>query len=127
MIDRISRSVIVWRLSNTLDGSFCLEMQEEALRSGKPEVWNTNQGVQFTAASGVGGGSPSGEMVGGILSGGSIPLCAAVPDLEEHPHRPASAIIIIGDRRAEVITEHDEPGSSVILKERVAKNPCCLV
>lgn len=51
-------------------------------------------------------------MVGGTLSGGSIPLCAAVPDLEEHPHRPASAIIIIGDRRAEVITEHDEPRST---------------
>jgi putative transposase len=50
VIDWYSRYVIAWRLSNTLDGSFCLEMLEEALRSGKPEVFNTGQGVQFTAA-----------------------------------------------------------------------------
>lgn len=49
VIDWFSRHVIAWRLSNTLDGSFCLEMLEEALRSGKPEVFNTDQGVQFTA------------------------------------------------------------------------------
>jgi putative transposase len=50
VIDWFSRYVIAWRLSNTLDGSFCLEVLEEALRSGKPEVFNTDQGVQFTAA-----------------------------------------------------------------------------
>jgi putative transposase len=49
VIDWFSRYVIAWRLSNTLDGAFCLEMLEEALRSGKPEVFNTDQGVQFTA------------------------------------------------------------------------------
>jgi putative transposase len=49
VIDWFSRYVVAWRLSNTLDGSFCLEMLEEALRSGKPEVFNTDQGVQFTA------------------------------------------------------------------------------
>jgi putative transposase len=49
VIDWYSRYVIGWRLSNTLDGSFCLEMLEDALRSGKPEVFNTDQGVQFTA------------------------------------------------------------------------------
>jgi putative transposase len=49
IIDWYSRYVIAWRLSNTLDGSFCLEMLEEALRWGKPEVFNTDQGVQFTA------------------------------------------------------------------------------
>jgi putative transposase len=41
--------VIAWRLSNTLDGSFCQEMLEEALRQGRPEIFNTDQGVQFTA------------------------------------------------------------------------------
>ena len=41
--------MIAWRLSNTLDGAFCLEMLEEALGHGKPEVFNTDQGVQFTA------------------------------------------------------------------------------
>jgi putative transposase len=50
VIDWFSRYVIAWRLSNTLDGGFCLEMLEDALRAGKPEVFNTDQGVQFTAA-----------------------------------------------------------------------------
>jgi putative transposase len=49
VIDWFSRYVIAWRLSNTLDGSFCLEMLDEALRGGRPEVFNTDQGVQFTA------------------------------------------------------------------------------
>jgi putative transposase len=49
VIDWYSRYVISWRLSNTLDGGFCLEMLEEALRSGSPEVFNTDQGAQFTA------------------------------------------------------------------------------
>ena len=48
-IDWYSRYVLAWRLSNTLDGSFCLDMLEEALSKGKPEVFNTDQGVQFTA------------------------------------------------------------------------------
>ena len=50
VIDWYSRYVLAWRLSNTLDGSFCLEMLEEALRGGRPEIFNTDQGVQFTAA-----------------------------------------------------------------------------
>jgi putative transposase len=49
VIDWYSRYVIAWRLSNTLDGSFCTEMLEEALRGGRPEVFNTDQGAQFTA------------------------------------------------------------------------------
>jgi putative transposase len=49
ILDWFSRSVVAWRLSNSLDGSFCLEMLEEALRRGRPEVFNTDQGVQFTA------------------------------------------------------------------------------
>ncbi len=49
ILDWYSRYVIAWRLSNTLDGSFCLEMLEEALRHGRPKIFNTDQGVQFTA------------------------------------------------------------------------------
>jgi putative transposase len=49
IIDWYSRFVVAWRLSNTLDGSFCLEMLEEGLSRGRPEVFNTDQGVQFTA------------------------------------------------------------------------------
>jgi putative transposase len=49
VIDWYSRYVLSWRLSNTLEGSFCLEALEEALRWGKPEIFNTDQGVQYTA------------------------------------------------------------------------------
>ncbi len=54
IIDWYNRYVISWRLSNTLDGSFCLEMLEEALGQGRPEVFNTDQGVQFPAAAWTG-------------------------------------------------------------------------
>jgi putative transposase len=50
VIDWFSRHVLSWRLSNTLDGEFCVEMLEEALSGGRPEVFNTDQGVQFTAS-----------------------------------------------------------------------------
>ena len=49
VLDWFSRYVIAWRLSNTMDGSFCLEMLDEALSRGRPDVFNTDQGVQFTA------------------------------------------------------------------------------
>lgn len=48
-IDWFSRFVVAWRLSNTLDGAFCRDMLAEALGRGRPEVFNTDQGVQFTA------------------------------------------------------------------------------
>lgn len=48
-IDWFSRFVVSWKLSNTLDGAFCQEMLEESLSRGTPEVFNTDQGVQFTA------------------------------------------------------------------------------
>ena len=47
VIDWYSRYVLSWRLSNSLDGRFCLETLEEALRGGKPEIFNTDQGVQY--------------------------------------------------------------------------------
>lgn len=49
VIDWYSRFVVSWRLSNTLEGTFCLEMLDEALGRGRPEVFNTDQGSQFTA------------------------------------------------------------------------------
>lgn len=48
-IDWYSRFVVAWRLSNTLDGAFCRAMLDEALDRGRPAVFNTDQGVQFTA------------------------------------------------------------------------------
>lgn len=51
VIDWASRAVLSWRLSNTLDGSFCVAALEDALaRYGRPEIFNTDQGSQFTAA-----------------------------------------------------------------------------
>ena len=49
IIDWYSRYVLSWRLSNTLDAGFCIEALEEALRKGKPEIFNTDQGAQFTS------------------------------------------------------------------------------
>jgi putative transposase len=50
IMDWVSRAVLAWRLSNTIDTSFCLEALEEALaRFGKPEIFNTDQGSQFTS------------------------------------------------------------------------------
>jgi len=49
VIDWYSRVVLSWRLSNTMDKTFCVEALQEALdRYGKPEIFNTDQGVQFT-------------------------------------------------------------------------------
>jgi len=49
VIDWFSRYVLSWALSITLDGSFCLEALETALRGGRPEIFNTDQGAQFTS------------------------------------------------------------------------------
>lgn len=50
VVDWFSRKVLAWRVSITLDTAFCLEAVEEALaRYGKPEIFNTDQGSQFTS------------------------------------------------------------------------------
>jgi putative transposase len=49
VIDWFSRYVLSWRLSNTLEGRFCLEALDEALSMGRPEIFNTDRGSQFTA------------------------------------------------------------------------------
>jgi putative transposase len=51
IIDWASRAVLSWRLSNTMDTSFCLAALDDALaRFGRPEIFNTDQGSQFTSA-----------------------------------------------------------------------------
>jgi len=49
IIDWHSRCVLAWRLSNTMDVHFCLDALEKALNKGTPEVFNTDQGSQFTS------------------------------------------------------------------------------
>jgi putative transposase len=51
VMDWASRAVLAWRLSNTMDVGFCISALEEALaRFGRPEIFNTDQGSQFTSA-----------------------------------------------------------------------------
>jgi len=50
VVDWYSRRVLSWRVSNTLEAGFCVDCLEEALRGhGKPEIFNTDQGSQFTS------------------------------------------------------------------------------
>ncbi len=49
IIDWHSRYVLAWRLSNSLESSFCVDVLEEALSQRRPEIFNTDQGVQFTS------------------------------------------------------------------------------
>ena len=53
-MDWYSRNVLAWRLSNTLEGSFCLEALNEALSRSRPEIFNSDQGGQFPAAAFIG-------------------------------------------------------------------------
>jgi putative transposase len=51
ILDWHSRRVLSWRLSNTLDTDFCIDALEEALKGhATPQIVNTDQGAQFTAA-----------------------------------------------------------------------------
>jgi transposase InsO family protein len=51
IMDWATRKILTWRLSNTLDVSFCVEALEEAIALyGKPEIMNTDQGRQYTGA-----------------------------------------------------------------------------
>ena len=53
--DVYSRKVLSWRVSNTMDTSFCVEALEEAIaRHGVPEILNTDQGSQFTSSKFIG-------------------------------------------------------------------------
>jgi putative transposase len=49
ILDWHSRHVLSWELSTTLDKGFCLEALRRALRHSRPEIFNTDQGGQFTS------------------------------------------------------------------------------
>ena len=52
IIDWYSRKVLSWRISNSMEAVFCVDCLEEALRAyGKPEIFNSDQGSQFTSTS----------------------------------------------------------------------------
>ncbi len=51
VMDWFSRRVLAWRISITMEADFCVEVLQEAIaRHGRPEIFNTDQGVQFTSA-----------------------------------------------------------------------------
>ncbi|MCO6044975.1 IS3 family transposase [Aeoliella sp. ICT_H6.2] len=50
VLDWFSRKVLSWRLSNTMDGRFCMEALDDALTQSAPEIFNTDQGSQFTSS-----------------------------------------------------------------------------
>lgn len=55
IMDWYSRKILAWRLSNTLDTAFCIDALEEALdRYGKPDIFNSDQGVQYTSKDFIG-------------------------------------------------------------------------
>ena len=49
IMDWFSRYVLSWKLSNTLDNEFCLKALDSALRVSRPDIFNTDQGSQFTS------------------------------------------------------------------------------
>ncbi len=49
VMDWRSRHLLAWKLSNTMDAGFCVAALEEALNQGRPEIFNTDQGAQFTS------------------------------------------------------------------------------
>jgi putative transposase len=49
IMDWYSRYVLAWRLSNTMETDFCVEALKEALKKGRPDIFNTDQGSQFTS------------------------------------------------------------------------------
>ena len=50
-MDWFTRRILAWRLSNTMEASFCIDAVEEALaKHGCPQIFNTDQGSQFTSA-----------------------------------------------------------------------------
>ena len=49
VMDWFSRYVLSWELSNTMETAFCLTALDAALRFGQPEIWNSDQGSQFTS------------------------------------------------------------------------------
>lgn len=49
ILDWYSRYVLAWEVSNTLDGTFCLDALEHALQQSTPQIFNTDQGAQFTS------------------------------------------------------------------------------
>ena len=69
VMDWASRHVLSWRLSNTIDSAFCVEALDAALRAGVPEIFNTDQGAQFTNTAFTEGCAPTARAVPWTVAG----------------------------------------------------------
>ena len=79
VMDWYSRKVLAWRLSNTLNGDFCVEAVEDALAHfGSPERFNTDQGAQFTGSAFI-----------DVLKGASWPPAYCLPGQAQHGRQGA--------------------------------------
>ena len=83
VMDWATRHVLAWRLSNTMDASFCVEALDDALGWRAPEILNTDQGAQFTSEGLCGPGADGGR---DVLDGRPRPLP------RQHLHRAAVAV-----------------------------------
>src|SRR5204863_8321063 len=54
VMDWFSRYVLAWQISNTLDSNFCVETLEQALARARPQIFNSDQGAQFTSRDFIG-------------------------------------------------------------------------
>jgi putative transposase len=78
IIDWASRAALSWRLSNTMDTSFCLAALEEAFaRFGKPQIFNTDQGSQFTSAAFTGALAAQGVAISMDGRGRWMEMCSS--------------------------------------------------
>jgi putative transposase len=83
VMDWASRAVLAWRLSNTMDVSFCLDALQEALaRFGRPEIFNIDQGSQFTSAAFTGASSAKSTSARGppVVASATIPTRCPAAD-----------------------------------------------
>ena len=89
VMDRATRHVLAWRLSNTMDASFCIEAPDAAPGRRTPEILNTDQGSQFTGTALCGPGPQGGRPV---LNGRAGPLP------RQHLNRAAVAVAEVRGR-----------------------------
>ena len=82
-MDWYSRDVLAWRLSNTMDTSFCLDALEDAVRMGRPKIFNTDQAARFTSAAFADRLEAAGEQISMDLGGSSEPYRFAAAFLDD--------------------------------------------
>ena len=100
VIDWFSRHVLSWRLSNSLDTSFCLEALEDALTYATPEIFNTDQGTQFTSLAFT-----------SVLDSNGVAISISFSSSEYNPMfpMPTSSVRVNSSRRP---SDDQEPGVS---------------